>query len=87
MPRGVRRQSSVVLTLIVCAVLSGAESFLGLGRWAASLPQRTLRRLGTQRSPNPTFGKTALKGPKLAFRNPQSLEDTGLNFENRKVVT
>lgn len=51
MPRGVRHQSSVVLTLIVCAVLSGAESFLGLGRWAAGLPQSTLRRLGAQRSP------------------------------------
>ena len=46
MPRGVRRQSSVVLTLIVCAVLSGAESFLGLGRWAAGLPQSTLKHLG-----------------------------------------
>jgi len=51
MPRGVRHQSSVVLTVIVCAVLSGAESFLGLGRWAANLPQNTLRRLGAQRSP------------------------------------
>jgi len=51
MSRGIRHQSAVVLTVIVCAVLSGAESYMDLGRWAASLPQGTLRRLGTQRSP------------------------------------
>lgn len=51
LPRGVRHQSAAVLTVIICAVLSGAESYMDLGRWAASLPQSTLKALGTQRSP------------------------------------
>ncbi|MEW6274525.1 MAG: Druantia anti-phage system protein DruA [Bacillota bacterium] len=51
MSRGIRHRSAAVLTVIVCAVLSGAESYMDLGRWAAGLPQSTLRRLGTQRSP------------------------------------
>jgi len=51
MSRGIRHQSAVVLTVIICAVLSGAESYMDLGRWAAGLPQGALRRLGTQRSP------------------------------------
>ncbi|MEW6426115.1 MAG: Druantia anti-phage system protein DruA [Bacillota bacterium] len=52
MPRGVRHQSATVLTVITCAVLSGAASYMDLGRWAAGLPQSTLKALGTQHSPN-----------------------------------
>lgn len=52
MPRGIRHQSAAVLTVTVCAVLSGAVSYIDLGRWAAGLPQSTLRRLGTQHSPH-----------------------------------
>ena len=51
MPRGIRHQSAAVLTVIVCAVLSGALSYMDMGRWAAGLPQSTLKALGTQRSP------------------------------------
>jgi hypothetical protein len=50
MPRGIRHSSAVILTLAVCATLSGASSYLALGRWAANLPQQTLKRLGCQMS-------------------------------------
>lgn len=48
MPRGVRHNSAVILAVAVCATLSGASSYLELGRWAASLPQQTLKRIGCQ---------------------------------------
>lgn len=52
MSHGIRHRSAVVLAVTVCAVLSGAVSYVDLGRWATSLPQGTLKRLGTQRSPH-----------------------------------
>lgn len=49
--RGRRYQQTTVLALAVCAVLSGAASYLDMGRFSANLPQDTLRRLGCQRGP------------------------------------
>ena len=55
MPRGVRHNSAVILSIIFCAALSGASSYLELSRWAANLPQQTLKRLGCQRSQKRCF--------------------------------
>jgi hypothetical protein len=44
--RGVRHSHALALAVIACACLSGAESYLDLGRWSAALPQDLLKHLG-----------------------------------------
>jgi hypothetical protein len=46
MRRGIRHGPAVVLTIAVCATLSGATSYIDVGRWADTLPQNILKRLG-----------------------------------------
>lgn len=55
MPRGVRHNSAVILSIIFCAALSGTSSYLELDRWAANLPQQTLKRLGCKRTQKRCF--------------------------------
>lgn len=45
MRRGIRHGHTVVLTIAVCASLSGATSYMVVGRWADTLPQNILKRL------------------------------------------
>ncbi len=45
-PRGVRHSQVTVLAVAICALLSGAKSFIGIGEWAANLSQELLKRLG-----------------------------------------
>jgi len=45
-PRGIRHTQVTVLAVAICALLSGAKSFIGIGEWAASLSQELLKRLG-----------------------------------------
>lgn len=45
-PRGVRHSQVTVLVVAICALLSGAKSFIGIGEWAANLSQELLKRLG-----------------------------------------
>ncbi len=40
--RGIRHRQTTVLAVAVCAVLSGARSFLAIADWAQSLPQDLL---------------------------------------------
>lgn len=47
--RGIRHSQTTVLAIAVCAVLSGARSFLAMADWAQSLPQDLLKRLGCRR--------------------------------------
>ncbi len=47
--RGIRHRHTTVLAVAVCAVLSGARSFLAIADWAQSLPQDLLKRLGCRR--------------------------------------
>ena len=47
--RGIRHRQTTVLAVAVCAVLSGARSFLAIADWAQSLPQDLLKRLGCRR--------------------------------------
>ena len=49
-PRGVRHTQISILAVAVCALLSGAKSFTGLGEWAAHLSQELLKRLGCRYS-------------------------------------
>lgn len=44
--RGIRHSQVSILAVAICALLSGAKSFLALGEWAASLNQEMLKRLG-----------------------------------------
>ncbi len=44
--RGIRHTHVSILAVAVCAILSGAKSFLTIGEWAANLSQDLLRRLG-----------------------------------------
>ena len=46
MRNGIRHGNAVVLAIAVCAALSGAHSYLDVGRWADTLPQNILKRLG-----------------------------------------
>jgi len=48
-PRGVRYQQAVTLTMIVCAVVSGASTYKDLSYWSKTLSQETLRKLGSHR--------------------------------------
>lgn len=45
-PRGIRHSQISVLAVAVCALLSGAKSFIAIGEWAANLSQEKLKRLG-----------------------------------------
>jgi hypothetical protein len=49
-PRGIRHTQVSVLAVAVCALLSGAKSFIGMGEWAANLSQELLKRLGCRYS-------------------------------------
>ena len=49
-PRGIRHTQVSVLAVAVCALLSGAKSFIGMGEWAAHLSQVLLKRLGCRYS-------------------------------------
>jgi hypothetical protein len=44
--RGVRHSQVAVLAVAICALLSGAKSFVAIGEWAASLEISLLKRLG-----------------------------------------
>lgn len=65
--RGIRHSQSTILAMAVCAVLSGARSFVAIADWAKSLTPDLLKRLGARRSPHtneyqapsePTFRRT-----------------------------
>lgn len=47
---GIRHSQVLVLAVIICACLSGARSYMDLGRWASALPQDLLRQLGCRLS-------------------------------------
>jgi len=49
-PRGIRHAQISILAVAICALLSGAKSFVGLGEWAADLSQELLKRLGCRYS-------------------------------------
>jgi len=49
-PRGIRHTQVSVLAVAICALLSGAKSFIGVGEWAANLSQELLKRLGCRYS-------------------------------------
>ncbi len=44
--RGVRYPFAVILTIVVCAMVSGARSFVAIGEWVADLPADTRAGLG-----------------------------------------
>ena len=44
--RGIRHSLISTLAVAICAVLSGARSFVAIGEWSADLPQDLLKRLG-----------------------------------------
>lgn len=44
--RGIRHSLISTLGVAICAVLSGARSFVAIGKWSAELPQDLLKRLG-----------------------------------------
>jgi len=46
MRRGVRHRMLSVLTVAVCAILSGAKSFVAIGEWAQRSDQKMRRRMG-----------------------------------------
>jgi len=43
--RGIRHSQTSILAVAVCAVLSGARSFVAIGEWAQELSQKQLQRL------------------------------------------
>jgi predicted transposase YbfD/YdcC/urease gamma subunit len=47
--RGIRHQLQTVLALTVCAVLTGARSFVGIAEWAADAPEAMLTAVGVHR--------------------------------------
>ena len=49
--KGVRHQQVSVLAVAVCAVFSGAKSFVAIGEWASQLSQEFLRRLKCRKIP------------------------------------
>ena len=49
-PRGIRHTQVSVLAVAICALLSGAKSFIGTGEWARNLSQELLKRLGCRYS-------------------------------------
>lgn len=44
--RGIRHKQVSILAVAICALLSGAKSFVAIGEWAAGLSQDLLKRLG-----------------------------------------
>jgi len=44
--RGIRHNQTCIVAVAVCAVLSGARSFIAIGEWVQSLSQKQLQRLG-----------------------------------------
>lgn len=44
--QGIRHNHIAVLAIVVCASLSGAHSYMEVGRWAENLDQQLLRRFG-----------------------------------------
>ena len=48
--RGIRHSQISILAVAVCALLSGAKSFIAVGEWAADLTQDMLKRLGCRYS-------------------------------------
>lgn len=51
-PRGIRHSITSTLAVAICAMLSGARSFLAIGEWASDLSQDLLRRLGCRLDPH-----------------------------------
>jgi DDE_Tnp_1-associated len=47
--RGVRHSLGVVLTVVVCAVVAGARSFVAIAEWVADLPDELAQTLDTDR--------------------------------------
>jgi len=45
-PRGIRHKQESILAVAICAVLSGARSFVAIGDWAQNMSQEVLARLG-----------------------------------------
>jgi len=50
--RGIRHTFYSTLAIAICAMLSGAHSFLAIGEWAQDLSQDLLRRLGCRYHPD-----------------------------------
>ncbi|MDT3700431.1 MAG: ISAs1 family transposase [Thermincola sp.] len=50
-PRGVRHSMLSTIAIAICAVLSGARSFIAIGEWSADLSQELLRRFGCRFHP------------------------------------
>jgi hypothetical protein len=48
--RGIRHSQISILAVAICALLSGAKSFIAVGEWAADLTQDMLKRLGCRYS-------------------------------------
>jgi len=48
--RGIRHDQTAILAVAICAVLSGARSFLAIAQWARRCEQNHLRRLGFRRN-------------------------------------
>lgn len=48
--RGIRHTQVSVLVVAICALLSGAKSFVGISDWAFGLSQELLKRLGCRYS-------------------------------------
>ncbi len=47
--RGVRHPLAAVLTVVVCAVVAGARSFVAIAEWVADLPDELAQTLDTDR--------------------------------------
>ena len=50
--RGIRHRHLSILAVAICAVVSGARSYLAIGEWAANCTQNMLKRLGCRKSPH-----------------------------------
>jgi len=46
--RGVRYPFAVILTIVVCAMVSGARSFAAIGEWVADLPTPSIGKKAPQ---------------------------------------
>ena len=53
-PRGVRHPVVTIVTIAVCAALSGARSFCAIAEWAQGLSRDALRQLGSKRRTPPS---------------------------------
>ena len=49
--RGIRHQRLSILAVSICAVLSGARSYLAIGEWAGRCSQKMLKRLRCRKKP------------------------------------